>query len=187
MRDADQRREYRLATGRDRRFPDEIVGAARAAAADTTVWAPYQFEYVSPVAWMAPTSDTVWTLDFSIANRGGSLESFAILLTEFHFAEDQPSFFMADTPARPGRVFLINWGRVLLDPAAADDEGWWSRIYTSSPNLVPSIHFYVDGPPPSAQPYPDVYFGRGDFERYDVRAGFVPPAVSPPEAFSPSI
>ena len=35
---------------------------------------------------MTISPELVWTLDFSLANRGQTAERFAILLTEFHFA-----------------------------------------------------------------------------------------------------
>jgi murein L,D-transpeptidase YcbB/YkuD len=57
------------------------------------VFTKYRFEYVSPVAWMTISPELVWTLDFSLANRGSTEERFALLMTEFHFAPDQPSFF----------------------------------------------------------------------------------------------
>jgi hypothetical protein len=92
-READQRLEVRLERGGDRTKPDELAAAARAAVLNPRVFTKYRFEYVSPVAWMTVSPDLVWTLDFSIANRGRTEERFALLMTEFYFAPDQPSFF----------------------------------------------------------------------------------------------
>ena len=178
--EADQRREYRLVRGGDRTEPDELAAAARAAVLNPGVWTKYRFEYVSPVAWMTISPDLVWTLDFSLANRGRTEERFALLMTEFHFAPDQPSFFSDDITSFPGRVFLVNSSFVGL--GAVDDEGWWARIYTTSRNLVPSIHFYVGSADGSESPsHPDVYFGRGDFEVFELPGVFVPPVIGPVE------
>ena len=178
--EADQRREYRLVRGGDRTEPDELAAAARAAVLNPGVWTKYRFEYVSPVAWMTISPDLVWTLDFSLANRGRTEERFALLMTEFHFAPDQPSFFSDDITSFPGRVFLVNSSFVGL--GGVDDEGWWARIYTTSRNLVPSIHFYVDSADGSESPsHPDVYFGRGDFEVFELPGVFVPPVIGPVE------
>jgi hypothetical protein len=77
--DVDQRREYRLVRGGERTEPDELATAARAAVLNPRVFTKYRFEYVSPVAWMTISPDLVWTLDFSLANRGRTEERFAIL------------------------------------------------------------------------------------------------------------
>jgi hypothetical protein len=66
--------------------------------ADTQVWSKYRIEYVSPVIWMAPTSKSLWTLDFSLANRGPSEESFCIVLTEFYFAPGDFEVFEVSKP-----------------------------------------------------------------------------------------
>lgn len=78
----------------------------------------------------------MWTLDFSLANIGSSEESFCIILTEFHFAPDQPSDVGPVNTARPGRVFLVNQ---LIERLGVSDEdqGWWARIFTTSRNVVP--------------------------------------------------
>jgi hypothetical protein len=176
--ETDQRREVRLERGGDREEPDEFSTAARAAVLNPRVWTKYRFEYVSPVAWMAMSPGLVWTLDFSLANRGRTEESFALLMTEFHFAPDQPSFFSSDITAYPGRVFLFNSSFVSL--RGGDEEGWWARIYTTSRNVVPSIHFFVDSADDSESPsHPDVYFGRGDFEVFELPGVFVPPVIGP--------
>jgi hypothetical protein len=111
-------------------------------------------------------------MDFSFANRGSTLESFAILLTEFHFAEEQPSEYDPGARLYPGRVFLVNWGFELLGGGDGDtgfDQGWWARMYTTSRNIVPSIHFYAD-----VAGGPDLYFSRGDFDVFELPGSFSP-------------
>jgi hypothetical protein len=178
--EADQRREYRLERGGDRTEPDELAAAARAAVLNPRFFTKYRFEYVSPVAWMTISPDLVWTLDFSLANRGRTEERFALLMTGFHFAPDQPSFIqrrhhVLSGPRLPGQ-FVVRQPR-------------WRRrgrlvgadLYLLT-ELVPSIHFYVDSADGSESPsHPDVYFGRGDFEVFELPGVFVPPVIGPVE------
>jgi hypothetical protein len=135
------------------------------------VW--WNFEYVGPVIWQPPNS--VWSFDFSLANRGLSDESFCIILTVFQFEPDQPSEVTPVYTARAGRVFLENWTQERL-AVTGEDNGWWARIFTTSRNVVPSIHVYGESlavPPP--RPAPDFYVSPGDFAVFEGTGVAVPP------------
>lgn len=144
-------------------------------------WPSFHYEYDSPVIWMPP-APAVWTFDFSFANRGGVDEMFCILVTEFHFAPDQPTFLVPPTPSRGGRIFLVNWtivGEAVED--AGDSTGWWARIFTTSRDVIPSLHAYADTPKPGIDPptFPDFYFSPGDFLFFEIAGGYVPPGFEP--------
>ena len=147
-------------------------------AIDSLWWSTFRFEYVSPVMWTQLTSGAVATFDFSLANRGRTEERFGIIVTEFEFEPQQPSVLDPGAVVYPGRAFLVNWSEEVLGGSDSDtsyDQGWWARIYTTSRDVVPSIHFYgSDGSP-------EFYFSPGDFAVFDLPGGFVPPVIGPTE------
>jgi hypothetical protein len=142
----------------------------RIPAANARLAGTHRFEYVSPIIWMPPMSNTVWVLDVSSANRGLSEETVSFIFTEFHFAPDQPSSFVPGGTVFPGRAFLLNMSFETLGGDANEYQGWWVRVFTSSRNVVPSIHFYgvevVNSPVEPS--YPEFYFSPGDFAVFDV-------------------
>jgi hypothetical protein len=97
-------------------------------------------------------------------------------LTEFEFEPQQPSFFVPSFTVRPGRAFLDNWTLEALGGGSdtSEGQGWWARIYTTSRNVVPSIHFYGPG-------LPDRYVSVGDMAVFELPTGFVPPTIGPVE------
>ena len=102
----------------------------------------------------------------------------AILLTEYDFEPQQPSEFNPGAIVYPGRIFLVNWGLVVSGAGDSDtgfDQGWWLRMFTTSRDVVPSIHFY--GNPGS----PEFYFSAGDFAVFDLPGSFHPPLIGPSE------
>jgi hypothetical protein len=132
---------------------------------------PFRYEHVGPVMWMDPSLTPLWTVDFSIANRGLSEELCRVLVTEFDYEPGQPTDETQPFACLPGRTFVVNWEFELLDPN--DYQGWWPRIYTSSRNQVPSIHVYND------KGFPDFYISPGDFTVFELETGIVPPVVGP--------
>jgi hypothetical protein len=137
-------------------------------------WPSFRYEYDSPVIWMPP-SPSVWTLDFSFANRGAADQMFCILLTEFHFAPDQPTSSSGPDASLSGRIFLVNWTIEML--GSSDSSGWWARMFVTSRDVIPSLHVYADTPEPDTDPpyYPDFYFSPGDFAFFELTGGYVPP------------
>jgi hypothetical protein len=149
------------------------------ATAEARRWSKFRFEYVSPVLWLARSMSEIWTLDFSFANRGTTEETFAILLTEFHFEQEQPTEYDPGATLHPGRVFLVNWSFELLGGDDSDigfDQGWWARIYTTSRDVVPSIHFYAEDPRDA-----EFYVAHGDFAVFELPGSFRPPVIGPAE------
>jgi hypothetical protein len=142
------------------------------------VWSRYRLEYVGPVLWMAAGISPFWTFDISVANRGQSEELFVFAATAFNFAVDEPPFVAPPFPVRPGRSFLMNWTVELLGSSDSDidyDRAYWSRIYTTSRDLVPSIHYYANG----VTNGPEFYVSPGDFMAFDVPGALIPPVIGP--------
>jgi hypothetical protein len=143
-----------------------------------TPWSSFHYEYDSPVIWIPP-APAARTFDFSFANRGAADQMFCILLTEFHFAPDQPTALISPTPSRAGRIFLVNWFIEL--PLSVDSSGWWARMFTTSRDVIPSIHVYADTPDSDTNPsvYPDFYIAPGDCLSFEIPGGYVPPGFGP--------
>jgi hypothetical protein len=143
-----------------------------------TSWPSFRYEFDSPVIWMPP-APSIWTFDFSFANRGAVDQLFYILLTEFHFASDQPTNDAGPNTSRAGRIFLVNWTIEML--GSQDASGWWARMFVTSRDVIPSLHAYADTPEPDTSPpyYPDFYFSPGDFAFFEIPGGYRPPGTGP--------
>jgi hypothetical protein len=142
----------------------------------------YRFEYVGPLLWIPEDPSVVAVSDFSLSNRGSSDESFAILQTEFKFAQDQPVYATPGTVARAGRSFLVNWALPYFNSPDDEDagQGYWAHIFTTSRDVVPSIHFYVvDAQTGSVvASYPEFYVSPGDFAVFELPLE-LPSGISP--------
>jgi hypothetical protein len=143
-----------------------------------TSWPSFRYEYNSPVIWL-PWGPSVWTFDFSFANRGVVDGLWYILLTEFHYAIDQPVKSIGPLPSLAGRIFLLNEAIEFLD--SPEGSGWWARMFVTSRDVIPSLHVYANTPQPDSNPpyYPDFYFSPGDFAFFEMPGTYFPPGLGP--------
>jgi hypothetical protein len=101
----------------------------------------FRFEYVSPVAFFGPiTTGQAWEMDFYLANRGRSVESYRVFLptsdaSKTNFPPIQHDVAPGDIGGH-GYVFEA-------EPSFRYWETRWGRIWVTSRNLVPTLHYFV--------------------------------------------
>lgn len=130
----------------------------------------FRYEWVSAVFTFADVTDTTFSsIDVYVINRGGTEESFQVVIHGRYSKSDgtteEESFSGSVLSVDPGRV--TGWG--IVDEAFGVEvyESVWLRIYTTSANLVPSLYYGLEHP---TGPETDVrYFAPGDFKVFEIR------------------
>ena len=126
----------------------------------------YRYVYVSATVSMGPIITGVeWELDVLLANRGETTEHFRV---QFHDGESLDIFEQDDAAVEPLR---IGGGGLVAeaDPDVRAWDQWWISILTTSLNLVPTMHFYVEQTDPASPlPVPECYFSPGEIGRAHV-------------------
>jgi hypothetical protein len=130
----------------------------------TEQWVNFRFEYVSGVGSVFELRES--SVQINVANRGGTdAVARAVVLDE-----SVTKFDSGDATVAPGHVWFTGYS-----PQTAADLGqFWARIFTTSPNLVPSMRIWrtqVENEPPIS----DVYFAPGDFAVFELPFRPFPP------------
>lgn len=128
----------------------------------------YTVEAVSAVVPMYTiTSATAWNYDVWVANRGNADGAFQVdFIGQRGSFEDPVIISNQQIVVGPDRIFLVGLDDT-AHPGATDFECWWSRIRMTSRNLVPTVHFHVEGAQtpetPGDPPIQQFFFGPADF------------------------
>jgi hypothetical protein len=124
----------------------------------------YRHVYVSAIVSMGPIITGVeWELEVLLANRGETTEHCRV---QFHDGESTDIFEQDDMAVEPLR---IGGGGLVAEanPGVRAWDLWWISILTTSLNLVPTMHFYVEDANPV--PVTECYFSPGDFAVFPIR------------------
>ena len=113
--------------------------------------ARYRYEYDGPVVEVLITGGTVWSIDVYVGNRGSTEESFVATMTHGFGSDGYRRF---DTPVEsvPAQHIGAVGVGFEVDPGVVEGGLWWPRIYATSRELVPTVHFYVEDTSPDVPP-----------------------------------
>jgi hypothetical protein len=111
----------------------------------------WRYEFAGPIIEFIVTSGTAWEISVNVGNIGSTEELFVVVFQRRGIGGERFSTPVEIVPAQQstgtGAVFEV-------DPGVDEFDAWWPRIYATSRELVPSIHFHVDqelGPSPPDQ------------------------------------
>ena len=142
----------------------------------------FRYEYLSGAVDIFNTDGAFFFIN--VTNRGstdGSARAFIINQNgQTVFDSEQ----LGDMTVAPGRTSSI--GTQVDDPRLTPHDSFHARIFTSSPNLVPSARAFSIGDPndEDTPPITDVYFAPSDFARFVLpfMVNFPRPPIGPIES-----
>lgn len=142
----------------------------------TDAWVNYRYEYVS--GGIPIQEKTNYKAQIFVVNRGGTsgaARGYLSLMTGEGGVPDPTVFDSGEMDIFHGASASSQLASLLVE----DSVICWARIFTTSQNLVPSLHVFQDTSPPSQS----VYYAPGDFAEYILPfRPFPPPPIGPVES-----
>jgi len=141
----------------------------------TEPWVNYRYEYVS--GGFPLLKQVGFQIQIFVANRGGTegIAQAYLSLSDSGGVSDLTVFDSGEMGVAPGASASSAIAPLILQ----DQLTCWARIFTTSQNLVPSVHVFQDTTPPSQW----IYYAPGDFSEFTIPYHpFPPPPVGPIES-----